>query len=371
MDPRIQKFAHSLVNYSTHLQPGENVLIEVTDDCGIPLAKAIIAEAYKAGANPFLTIKDNSLLRALLLGCNVEQIKRTASYEAKRMAEMDAWISVRSIANAAELGDVPAEKMEIYRKYWHQTVHGEIRVPKTKWVVMRYPGEALAQSANMSTEAFTDFYFDVCTLDYAKMGRAMTPLQELMDRTDKVHIVGKGTDLSFSIKNIPTVKCCGFINIPDGEIYTAPVRESVNGVVSYNVPSVFMGKTFENVVFHFENGKIVKAEANDTEAVNKILNADENARYIGEFAFGVNPYVEKPMKSILFDEKIAGSFHLTPGRCYKNADNGNFSSLHWDLICIQTPEYGGGEIYFDDVLIRKDGRFVLPELEGLNPEHLR
>ena len=119
------------------------------------------------------------------------------------------------------------------------------------------------------------------------------------------------------------------------------------------------------------NGKIVKATANDTERINKVFDTDEGARYVGEFAIGINPYILKPMNDILFDEKIMGSIHFTPGNCYDNAYNGNHSAIHWDLVMIQTPEYGGGEIWFDDVLIRKDGRFVIPELQGLNPENLK
>src|SRR5690606_5901834 len=207
-------------------------------------------------------------------------------------------------------------------------------------------------------------------LDYAAMSKAMDPLKALMDRTDRVRITGPGTDLTFSIRGIGSVKCDGHRNIPDGEVYTAPVRESVNGTITYNVPSVRGGFTFENVRFRFENGKIVEAEANDTKRLNDILDTDEGARYIGEFSIGFNPHILTPMKDTLFDEKIAGSLHFTPGQAYRKADNGNRSAIHWDLVLIQRPEYGGGEIWFDDRLIRKDGRFVVPELEPLNPENL-
>ena len=229
----------------------------------------------------------------------------------------------------------------------------------------------MAQSAKTSLEDFEDFYFNVCNLDYSKMSNAMDSLVELMNKTDKVRLVSEGTDLTFSIKDIPAKKCAGRCNIPDGEVYTAPVRDSVNGVITYNTPSEMNGFTFENVKLTFKDGKIVECDGNDKERLEKVFNTDEGARYVGEFAIGVNPYITKPMNNILFDEKIAGSIHFTPGNCYDDAYNGNHSAIHWDMVLIMTPEYGGGEIWFDDVLIRKDGIFVVPELECLNPENLK
>jgi aminopeptidase len=199
----------------------------------------------------------------------------------------------------------------------------------------------------------------------------MDPLKARMERTDRVKLVGPGTELEFSIKGIPAIKCAGNLNIPDGECYTAPVRDSVNGTISFNTPSVYQGFTYENIRFEFQNGKIVKATANDSGRLNAVLDTDEGARYIGEFSLGFNPYILKPMKDTLFDEKIAGSFHFTPGNAYKDADNGNRSAIHWDLVQIQRPDYGGGEIYFDGELIRKDGLFVVDDLKGLNPDALK
>jgi aminopeptidase len=331
----------------------------------------LIREAYKAGAIPLVSIKDNEVNRVLYMECTEEQLKLMAKYEAARMSDVDAYIGLRSGRNASELADVPADKMELYMKYLWQEVHGKIRVPKTKWVVLRYPSPSMAQLAGMSTESFEDHYFNVCNLDYSKMSKAMDPLVELMNRTDKVRITGKGTDLTFSIKGLNAIKCDGKLNIPDGEVYTAPVKDSVNGVITYNTPSEYNGFTYENVKLTFKDGKVVKAEANDTERINKVFDTDDGARYVGEFAIGVNPYITKAMNDTLFDEKIAGSFHFTPGSSYDDCFNGNKSAIHWDLVCIQTPEYGGGEMYFDDVLVRKDGRFVLAELEALNPENLK
>ena len=287
------------------------------------------------------------------------------------MSEMDAYIGIRGGENSNENADVPDDKLQIESKFFSLPVHHEIRVKKTKWVVLRYPNQGMASGAGMSTDAFEDYYFKVCNLDYSKMDKAMDSLKKRLDNADKVRIVAKDTDLTFSIKGIGSVKCSGHCNIPDGEIYTAPVKDSVNGVITYNAPSIENGFKFENVSLTFKDGKIIKATANDNQKVNAIFDTDEGARYVGEFAFGVNPYIVKPMGDILFDEKISGSIHFTPGSCYDDANNGNESSVHWDLVLIQTPEYGGGEIYLDGELIRKDGKFVTDDLLCLNPENLK
>lgn len=369
-DQRIETLAKNLVNYSCEVKPGENVLIE-SKGFELPLTKALIKETYKAGGIPFVTIKNDEITRALLNSCSEEQIRLMAEFELDRMKKMDAYIGVRCTDNTNELGDVPEEKMRLYNSLFNKPVHSEQRVEHTKWVVLRYPNSAMAQMAEMSTEAFEDFYFNVCNLDYSKMSKAMDPLVKWMEKTDRVRITGKNTDLSFSVKGLPAIKCDGGRNIPDGEVFTAPVRESVNGIISYNTPAKYQGFTYENVTLEFKDGKIIKATANDTERINKIFDTDEGARFVGEFSLGVNPYIEKPMKDTLFDEKIKGSLHFTPGSCYDECNNGNKSAVHWDLVFIQRPEYGGGEIWFDDVLIRKDGVFVPEELQCLNPENLK
>ncbi|MCI9546401.1 MAG: aminopeptidase [Lachnospiraceae bacterium] len=371
MDNRIVKLAKLLVNYSCHVQQGEKVYIHYIGKETKDLARQLVKEVYQAGGVPFVHYNDPQLQREVLLSCTKEQMETMAQIDAMEMSMMDAYIAVRGSDNVSELSDVPPDKMALYETYYATPVHHNIRVPKTKWVVLRYPNAAMAQLSNTSTEAFENFYFDVCTLDYARMNQAMQPLVDYMKKTDNVRMVGPGTDISFSIKDIGAVPCSGLRNIPDGEVYSAPVKDSVNGKITYNAPSLYQGFTFENVSFTFKNGKIVEATANDTQRINQVLDTDEGARYIGEFAIGVNPYILEPMKDILFDEKIQGSIHFTPGNCYEETSNGNASAIHWDLVWIQRPEYGGGEIYFDDVLIRKDGRFVVPQLEPLNPEHLK
>lgn len=370
MDERIRQLARNLVHYSIRVQPGENVLIEMIGS-ERELVKALVDEVYEAGGRPYVELEDRSVTRRILLGATEEHMQEWAEIDLKRMKHMQGYIGIRAGENVNEWADVPSDRLKHYDIHYRNPVHLEQRVKKTKWVVLRYPNPAMAQLANTSTEAFEDFYFNVCNLDYSKMSKAMDPLKQLMERTDRVRIISPGTDLEFSIKGISAVKCDGHRNIPDGEVYTAPIRDSVNGTICYNTPSVYSGFTFENICFRFEQGKIVEATCNDTKRLNEVLDADAGARYIGEFSLGFNPHILKPMKDTLFDEKIDGSLHFTPGQAYKEADNGNRSSVHWDLVLIQRPEYGGGEIWFDDQLIRKDGRFVIPELEPLNPENLK
>ncbi len=370
IDERVRTLAKNLISFSCSVQPGERVLIESIGG-NDPLVQLLVGEVYLAGGLPYVWLGDKSVDRAILMGCTDEQLKLKAKLDGELMEQMQAYIGVRGGANAAELSDVPQTQLERWQRVYWEPVHSKIRVPKTKWVVLRYPHPSMAQMADMSTEAFEAYYFNVCNLDYSKMDTAMNPLKALMERTDKVRIKGPGTDLLFSIKGIPAIKCAGHMNIPDGEIYTAPVKDSIGGTLTYNTPSVHDGFTFTDVCLTFRGGRIVSATSNDTERINKVFDIDEGGRYVGEFALGVNPYINKPMKDTLFDEKIAGSFHFTPGSAYDDAYNGNKSALHWDLVCIQTPEYGGGEIYFDGVLVRKDGRFVPEALQCLNPENLK
>jgi aminopeptidase len=279
---------------------------------------------------------------------------------------VDAYIGIRGAYNSSQMADVPHDRMDLYQQHWWKPVHGSVRVPETKWVVLRYPTDSFAQAAKMSTAAFEDFFFDVCTADYAAMGEAQKPLAARMEAADRVRIVSPGTELEFSIKAIPVISCNGDRNIPDGEVFTAPVRESINGTIRFNTQSRYQGTVFENIEFEFKDGKIVKAASNETEKLNAILDSDEGARYCGEWSLGTNNRVRHPMLDTLFDEKIGGSFHLTPGQAYEIAYNGNDSRIHWDLVLIQREDYGGGQIWFDDELIRENGRFVPEALQGLN-----
>lgn len=371
LDPRVTALGKVLTNHSTRLGPGDKVLIHAFD---IPfeVTAEIVRLCQEAGAQTVVRLESAVVTRQKLLGMTTENARLTAEVEKHEMENMTAYIALRGGHNFAEQSDVPQDTMAMWSKEYSTPVIFGVRIPKTKWVVLRWPTPGMAQQAGKSTAAFEDFYFDVCTVDYEKMAKAAEPLKDLMNKTDQVEIKGPGTDLKFSIKGIGAVPCSGGRNIPDGECFSAPVMGSMNGTVQYNTGSLYMGTDFSNIRFEVKNGRIVSAEAGaQTKRLNEILDTDEGARAFGEWSLGYNPHVLHPMKDILFDEKIAGSFHLTPGNAYDPpGGNGNVSSVHWDLVCIQRPEYGGGEIWFDGRLIRKDGLFVLPELSGLNPDKL-
>src|ERR1041385_5558358 len=362
-DLRFDQLAKVLVEYSTRLKRNENVLIEAFD---IPdeMTIALIRAARKAGAIPFTQIQRTRVSRALALDASERQLNLAARHELARMKKMDAYIAVRGSDNITELSDVPVEKLKLVAKKMRPVQ--DHRVKKTKWVVLRWPTPSMAQLAGMSSEAFEDFFFDVCTLNYAKLQPGMKALKALMEKTDRVEIKGPGTDLSFSIKGIPAVICGGDRNIPDGEVFSCPVKDSVEGHLTFNAPTIYQGAAFDSIRLEFRRGKIVDATSNDTAKLNRILDSDPGARYVGEFSLGFNPYILRPIRDILFDEKIAGSFHFTPGQAYEEADNGNRSQVHWDMVNIQRPEFGGGEILFDGKLIRRDGEFLPKSIRSLN-----
>ena len=367
-DPRFTKLANLLITYSTRVKKGDRVLLDVTDipdEMSVELLRAVRA----AGGTPLIDVRHSRVTREVLHGTDSKHATLVRDLELARMKKMQVYIALRGSDNMSENSDVPSDRMSLYSKTIRPVL--DHRVNKTRWCVLRWPTPSMAQSAGMSTEAFENLYFDVCTMDYRKMAKAMIPLQTRMKKANRVHLVSPGTDLKFSIKNIGAKMCEGLLNIPDGEVFSCPVKDSVNGYIQFNTPTIYSGTKFENVRLEFKDGKVIKATGSNTKRLNEILDTDAGARYIGEFAIGFNPYILDPMCDILFDEKIAGSLHFTPGQAYEIADNGNRSAVHWDMVLIQRKEWGGGEIWFDGELIRKDGLFVTKDLKPLNPQHLK
>jgi aminopeptidase len=367
-DPRYTKLSRLLVDYSTVLKKGDRVLLDLID---VPeeFAIELIRAARRAGAIPVVETRHTRIGREILRGTDENHAVLVRDLELFRMKKMQAYIAIRGSENANENADVPAGRMTMYSRVIRPVLN--YRVNRTRWCVLRWPTPSMAQGAGMSTEAFEDLYFEVCTMNYRRMARAMVPLERRMKRADRVHILSPGTDLTFSLKGIGAKMCKGDRNIPDGEVFSCPVKHSINGRIQFNAPTLYSGTKFEKVSLEFRQGKVVTATANNTKRLNEILDTDPGARYVGEFSLGFNPYILNPMGDILFDEKIAGSLHLTPGQAYKECDNGNRSAVHWDMVLIQRPEWGGGEIWFDGELIRKDGIFLPADLKGLNPARLK
>ncbi|MFT4639091.1 MAG: aminopeptidase [Verrucomicrobiales bacterium] len=362
-DPRIKKLARQLVTHSTRMQAGEHLLVDAFDvPAEVPIA--LIQAAREVGAYPHVQLHDSQVTRELASVAEEARLDVLSKGNLSQMRAMDAYIAVRGSHNINEMSDIDPDVMKDVMKKARKVLN--YRVNHTRWCVLRWPNPSMAQQAGMSTSAFEDFYFKVCLLDYQKLMPAMEALKKRMDAAKDVHITGPGTDLKFSIKGIPSIVCGGTHNIPDGEVFTAPVKNSIEGTLSYNAPSIYQGTAFDNVKFRFEKGRIVEATANNTEKLNEILDSDAGARYIGEFAIGFNREIKHPMRDILFDEKIGGSFHFTPGQCYEQAANGNSSQIHWDLVCIQRDDYGGGEIVFDGEVIRRNGKFLPKDLKALN-----
>ena len=367
MEQNYENLAKLLVGHSVSLKKGEKVLIdntEVPDDMTVALVRAV----RDAGGVPFVQTSQAKIGRELMKHATKEQMEISLKYSMPKIKEMDAYIAIHGSHNIYETSDIDADIKTMASKVTKPYL--DYRVNETKWCILRWPTCAMAQQANLSTEAFEEFYFDVCTFDYSRFNPGMQNLQKRMQDADKVDIVGNDTDLHFSIKDINAIACGGTHNIPDGEVFSCPVKDSVNGHIQFNAPTLYRGINFDDVRLEFKDGKIVDATANKTKELNEILDSDDGARYIGEFAIGFNPYVLEPMRDILFDEKICGSFHFTPGQCYDDASNGNDSQVHWDMVQIQRTEYGGGEIYFDDELIRKDGEFIVSDLIPLNADQL-
>lgn len=359
------KLSNTIVNYSIKVSENDRVLIQYESDECNPLIKCLIKDIYKNKGIPSVKLIDNeldTLIRENATSKTIDEIVKMKNYEVENF---DCFIRICYTENEYEDKNIPIDiRKELGRK--SQKID-DIRINQRRWVLLNYPSLVDAYKAKMPYDEFYNYSLDVMNVDYELLNEKIKPLKELMEKTDKVRIVGPNTDIEFSIKGMPAIPCSGTANIPDGELYTAPIKNSVNGFITYNTPSPYRGHIFNNVRLEFKDGQIVNCSAsNNIEELKEIFDIDEGARYIGEFSLGFNPMITKPMGDILYDEKIMGSLHFTPGRCYEDCDNGNISAIHWDLVLIQTLEFGGGEIYFDDVLIRKDGMFVLDELKNLN-----
>lgn len=365
MDSRIEKLSKTIVDYSISVKENDRVLIQYENSECKPLVKCLIKDIYKNKGIPYVRLFDNELDALIKEQANTKVMDEIVKMKKYDVDNFDCFIRICYTENEYEDKNVDKEIRNELGKKSREV--DDIRINERRWVLLNYPSLIDAYKAKMKYDEFYNYSLDVMNVDYKSMSEKIKPLKDLMEKTDKVRILGPNTDITFSIKNMPAIPCCGNANIPDGELYTAPIKDSVNGIITYNTKSPYHGNVFNNISLEFKDGKIIKATCLENQKeLEDIFNTDEGARYVGEFSLGFNPMITKPMGDILYDEKIMGSIHFTPGCCYEDCSNGNKSSIHWDLVLIQTKEFGGGEIYFDDVLIRKDGKFVLDSLQSLN-----
>lgn len=365
MEENFKKLSETIVNYSIDVKENERVLINLQNIKCKPLCKYLIKDIVKKKGIPFVKINDDEITTLLLENTSDEKIKNISKQDMETVNNYDSFINIRYSTNDYEKINIDNETL---KKIGDATKDSDyIRINKRKWVLLNYPSTLDAFKSKMNTDSFIEYALSVMNVDYKDMYERIKPLKKLMEKTKKVRIISPGTDISFDIENMNIVPCCGKSNIPDGEIFTAPIKTSVNGIITYNADSPYQGNIYSNVCLKFKDGKIIEASCDgDNDSLNKIFDTDEGARYVGEFSLGLNPLILHPIGDILYDEKIIGSIHFTPGAAYEDAFNGNKSSVHWDLVLIQRKDYGGGEIYFDHTLIRKDGKFALPELMHLN-----
>lgn len=360
-----QKLAEQLLGHSVELQAGEKILLQCIGLNAIGLLRALARQVRQIDAHPFIQIEDPETNRIMLEnGDEKFWTNQAETDQLPLMKQMDAFIGIRASENIFENSEVSKQANKAYSDFFLNPVHFKERVNNTRWVVLRYPSAAFAMNAKMPTEQFRQFFYQACLFDYKKLEQAMKPLQKRLERTEIIQLKGEGTDIEFSVEDQNWIPCYGKRNIPDGELFSSPILDSVNGHITY-APTVYQGKPFEFVKLVVEKGVVVDFDSSDNTALKEILDTDEGARRFGEFSFGLNPVITKPMYDILFDEKITGSNHLTLGNDYEIAPNGNKSSIHWDLVCI------GADVYLDGKKIRNGRTFVADELKGLNPEVLR
>ena len=364
INPKNKELAELILDHSVELKKDEHIMLQLTGFNGIDLLRALVEAVRSRNAKPYVQINDAEIQRILLETGDAAFWKDQAELDQlPRMKKMDAFVGIRASQNIFENSHVSSEANKLYADHFLQPVHFKERVNNTRWVVLRYPSPAFAMNAKMPTQAFEEFYYNACLLDYKKLEEAMKPLHSMLDETKMIQLKGDGTDIEFSVEGQPWIPCFAKRNVPDGELFSSPILDSVNGRITYTA-SVYQGKPFEYVTLDVKDGVVHDFDSSDNEALGNILDSDDGARRFGEFSFGLNPVIKKPMYDILFDEKIYGSNHLTLGHDYEVAPNGNTSSIHWDLVCI------GADVFLDGKKIREGRNFIIDELKGLNPSAL-
>lgn len=353
-DPRIEKLADILVNYSTRVQKGDHVLIR-----SAPLARPLVEEVYRLavrnGAFPLVRLSFDSLAEIYYQEASDQQLDYLNPISKFEVENAQVIISIHAPENSRTLTASDPAKLR-RASITNRPVQEHIMKGGVRWVLCNYPTPSLAQDADMSLGAYADFLFAATNIDWRAASDMMHRIKERFDRAEEVRIVGPQTDLRFSIAGRPGIVCDGRYNMPDGEVFYAPVEDSVEGTIYYELPAIYAGREVNGIRLTFKDGRVVDASAtHGEELLQQLLNADEGARRLGEFGIGCNYGIKRHTKDILFDEKIGGTVHLALGAAYPESGGTNHSAIHWDMV---KDLRHGGELYLDGELVQKDGRFL-------------
>ncbi len=369
MDPRLSRWAKTLVNYCLEVRPGESVQINAT-----PAAEPLIAEVYRevlrAGGHPVPALRLTPLMETLMREGNDDQLEWINPVDRVVAEQVDCFLHISSETNTRQLASVDPARQAVFGRAQRELFHlrqNRAAGHEARWCLTLYPTEAYAQDADMSLSDFEEFVYEACFLNsvdpaarWKELGERQQFYVDWLRDKQNVHIIGPDTNLRLSIAGRVFRNSDGKRNFPSGEFFTGPIEDSAQGHIRYTIPSNVNGRSVQDILLRFEEGRVVEATAAQGQVfLDQMLEMDEGARYLGEFAFGNNFGIQRPTRNILFDEKIGGTVHLALGNSYPETGGKNVSALHWDMICDLRPEAGGGEVYVDDILVLKDGKLVL------------
>lgn len=355
MDKRWLDVADILVNYSTEVQPGERVMIAMREIETLPLVKSVYQAVIKAGGFPQVQFLSDYLDHALLAHGTNEQISWVPEIESHGMKWADVYIALRGTHNIYEFADIPSDKIATYRQSMGKI--SSMRWENTRWCIIRVPNEDFAQQAETDVETIMDIFFEATIRDYEKEAEKLDQLTQKLNKGSQIRFVAKDTDLSFSTKNRKWLADTGKLNLPAGEIFTAPINSTLNGNISFDWPGILGGRLVHNIKLEWKNGELVHASASKNEDfLLQVLDSDPGAKLLGEFAVGTNPHINRFCKDIFFDEKIGGTVHVALGRAYPECGGENQSAIHWDVIKDTRAE---GKIFLDEKLIFNQGKFLI------------
>ena len=354
LDSRWEQLADILVNYSTTTRSGDRVLITMMETDTWPLARAVHAAAIKVGAHPHIEFQSTLLQRDLMLEGDPNQFDNEHELQRKGMEWADVYIGLRGASNPHELNGIAAERITAFRRALGKI--SALRIEKTRWVLVRVPNSSFAQQAGFSTDEMMEFFFNATLLDWQEESKRYETIRKKMQPTEKIRIVGNGTDLSLSTIGRTYQIDDGHINMPGGEIYTAPTDDSAEGSISFEFPAVFAGQFIEGIRLQFSKGEVVEATADKNQKLLlDLIGMDAGAKRIGEFGVGTNYSISRYCYDLLFDEKIGGTVHIALGRAYPECGGINKSAFHWDLIKDLREE---GALYLDGKKVLEKGMFL-------------